>query len=319
MNPVERSVRRLDRYQQHHAWLGFPFAVVKKFGDDRGGALAALIAYYGFFALFPLLLLLTTVLGFVMGHNAEFANRVLHSALAEFPIIGNQIQSNLHSLRATGLSLAIGIGGLVWGARGLSEQVQHAMQEVWNVPGRRRPNFWKRLMRGGVMLGIVGAGLVCTTLLSGIAGFGGHTAPLKAVTLAISATINVALFYLVFRVTAPQVARAAIVPGAVIAGLAWQVLQVLGSYVVGHQLRHASEVYGVFGLVLGLLSWLYLAAEITLYAAEVNVVRARRLWPRSMIQPPLTESDERAFAAIAKREQRRPEQTVEVTFDELSE
>lgn len=313
---LERVVRLLDRYQQSHRWLGFPVAVVKKFGDDRAGALAALIAYYGFFALFPLLLLLTTALAFVMGHNAAFANRVLHSALAEFPIIGNQIQSNLHSLRATGVTLAIGLIGLAWGTRGLSEQVQHAMQEIWNVPGRRRPNFWTRLLRGGVMLGIVGAGVVFTTLLSGLAGFGGRTVPLQALILVMSATINVALFYLVFHVTAPQVERRDVLPGAVLAGTAWQVLQALGSYVVGHQLRHASQVYGFFGVVLGLLAWMYLAAEITLYAAELNVVRAQHLWPRSIVQPPLTEPDQRAFTAIAKREERRPEETVEVRFEE---
>jgi uncharacterized BrkB/YihY/UPF0761 family membrane protein len=239
----------------------------------------------------------------------------VHSTLAEFPIIGNQIQSNIHSLRATGVALAIGLGGLAWAARGLSEQLQHAMQEVWNVPGRRRPNFFTRLARGVVMFAIVGGGIIVTTVLSGLVSFGGHTAPLKALTLAISASINVTLFYLVCRVTAPQVSRKDLLPGAILAGAGWQVLQTLGSYVVGHQLRDASQLYGFFGVVLGLLSWMYLAAEITLYAAELNVVRAQRLWPRSIMQPPLTEPDRRAFVSIAKREERRPEEKVEVTFD----
>jgi YihY family inner membrane protein len=316
MNPMERVVRRFDRYQQSHRWLGLPFAIIKKFGDDRAGALAALIAYYGFFALFPLLLLMTAALGFAMGRNTSFATRVVHSTLATFPIIGNQIQSNLHALRATGPSLAIGLGGLGWAARGLSEQVQHAMQEVWNVPGQRRPNFFKRLGRGFLMLVIIGSGIIATTLLSGLVTFGGHTAPLKALTLAISVTLNVALFYFVFRVTAPQAQWRDLLPGAILAGSGWQVLQAIGSFVVGHQLRTASQLYGFFGVVLGLLAWMYLAAEITLYAAEFNVVRAQHLWPRSIVQPPLTEPDQRALGAIAKREERRPEETVEVTFDQ---
>jgi uncharacterized BrkB/YihY/UPF0761 family membrane protein len=132
----------------------------------------------------------------------------------------------------------------------------------------------------------------------------------------LSAAINVGLVYFVFRVTAPQVAHADLLPGAALAGTALQILQAFGSYVVGHQLRYASQLYGFFGVVLGLLSWMYLAAEVTLYAAELNAVRASHLWPRSILQPPLTEPDERAFAAIAKREERRPEQSVEVTFDE---
>ena len=87
-----------------------------------------------------------------------------------------------------------------------------------------------------------------------------------------------------------------------------------GGYLVGHNLKHASEVYGFFAVVLGLLSWLYLGAQLTLYAAEVNVVRARRLWPRSLLQPPLTQPDQRVLVDLAKQEERRPEQAVEVTF-----
>ncbi len=99
------------------------------------------------------------------------------------------------------------------------------------------------------------------------------------------------------------------------AGVLWVLLQSGGGYLVGHNLKHASQVYGFFAIVLGLLSWLYLAAEATLYAAEVNVVRARRLWPRrSILQPPLTQSDKRALTDLAKQEERRPEESIQVNF-----
>jgi hypothetical protein len=70
--------------------------------------------------------------------------------------------------------------------------------------------------------------------------------------------------------------------GAAIAAVCWQILQVVGGYVVSHQLHRASELYGTFGIVLGLMAWLFLQAEITLYAVETDVVLTRRLWPRSI-------------------------------------
>lgn len=317
MNPVERAIRRVDRYQQEHDWLGFPFGVIKKYGDDNGGRLTALLTYSAFFALLPLLLLLVTVLGFALGHDAALRGRVVHSALAEFPIIGTQLGSHLHSLRAAGLGLVIGIAGLIWGARGLTQAAQHSMAEVWNIRGVDRPNFWTRQLRGAVLLAVLALGLVATTVLTALAGAGGQSVALHAAEIASSAALNVGLFLLAYRVLTPAVIRTGrLVPGAVLAGLCWLALLALGSYLVDHFLRHASDVYGFFGVVMGLLSWLYLGAELTVYAAEVNVVLARRLWPRSIVQPPLTESDKRMLADLAKQEERRPEQTVQVIFRE---
>src|SRR6266498_5469892 len=111
MNAIERNIRRIDAFQQRHPALAFPFGVVKKFGDDQAGNLAALIAYYGFFSLFPLLLVFVTVLGFVLEGNSDLQDSILHSALAQFPVIGDQIRSNVHSLSGSGLSLAVGIAG----------------------------------------------------------------------------------------------------------------------------------------------------------------------------------------------------------------
>jgi len=315
MNPVERAIRRVDRYQQDHRWLGFPFGVIKKYGDDNGGRLAAMLTYSAFFALFPLLLLLVTVLGFALGHNTALRQRVVHSALGEFPIIGTQLGSHVHSMRATGLGLAIGIAGLIWGARGLTQAAQHSMAEVWNIPGVDRPNFWIRQLRGVVLLAVFALGLVATTLLTALVGADGQSVALHAAEIASSVVLNTGLFLVAYRVLTPAVIHTRrLIPGALLAGLSWQALLALGSYLVDHFLLHASEVYGFFGVVMGLLSWLYLGAELTVYAAEVNVVLARRLWPRSIVQPPLTESDKRMLADLAKQEERRPEETVQVTF-----
>jgi YihY family inner membrane protein len=315
VNPVEAALRRVDRYQQTHSLLGFPFGVIKKFGDDKGGNLTTLLAWNSFFALFPLLLILVTVLGFLLSRHPTFEQRVLHSTLAQFPIIGDQLQSNIHGLRASTVGLVVGLAGFLWGARGVTQAGQHAMAEIWNIPGRQRPSFATRQVRGLLLLLVFGLGVIATTGLASLPGLTRHTLGFALANLAASATVNFGLFLLAFRVLTPRrIPTHQLVLGAAVAGVLWALLQFAGGYLVGHNLKHASQVYGFFAIVLGLLSWLYLGAEVMLYAAEVNVVRARRLWPRSILQPPLTPSDKRALADLARQEERRPEESIQVTF-----
>lgn len=315
MNLVERALRRVDRYQQAHGWIGFPFAVVKKFGDDKGGNLTALLAWNGFFALFPLLLILVTVLGFLLAGHPAFQQRVLHSTLAQFPIIGDQLQDNIHVLHANAVGLVVGLAGFLWGARGVTQAGQHAMAEIWNVPGKQRPSFATRQLRGLLLLLVFALGVVATTTLASLAVLLRHSLAFTLANLVASAALNTGLFLLAFRVLTPHRIPTRQLPlGAGVAGILWVLLQSVGGYLVGHNLKHASQVYGFFAIVLGMLSWLYLAAQATLYAAEINVVRARRLWPRSILQPPLTRSDRRALADLAKQEERRPEESIQVDF-----
>jgi membrane protein len=128
----------------------------------------------------------------------------------------------------------------------------------------------------------------------------------------VSLAANIGLFWLAFRLgTASEVGWRQLRLGAVIGAVIWQVLQAVGGYFVAHQLAHASPSYGTFAVVLGLIAWLYLVAELTLYAVEINVVTAYRLWPRSIVPPPYTEQDRRAFQLYAQAQQRRKEQRKE--------
>ena len=315
MNPAERLVRRVDAFQQRHRLAGFVFGVVKKFGDDRAGSLAALMAYYGFLALFPLLLLSVTVLGFVAQHNSDVQHRLVDSALSEFPVIGDQIGRNVSSLRGTGLGLAISLIGLAWGSLGFTQVGQHAMAQVWNVPGVHRPGFFPRLARGAAIIGVLGLGTIATTTFSGVGVFNSPNFALRALTVIVSALLNVGISAAAFRLLTPRsVPSRDLVPGAVLVGLAWTVLQLVGGYLVSQRLQQTSEVYGMFAIVLGLLFWLALIAQISLYAAELNVVLARSLYPRSIVQPPLTAADREALRDLAQQEERRPEQRVRVDF-----
>ena len=277
-----------DRFQQRRAWLAVPVATLKKFQEDRAGSLAALIAYYGFVALFPLLLVLVTVLNITLKDNEELQHELLDSALAQYPVIGQQIKNmaNLHALPATGLPLVVGLVFLLLGARGVAGAMQNALCEVWDIPRASRPGFLRSQVNAMVLILVVGTVLVLTTFLSGVAGgvahvltgFGGHIG-----TIAVSLLLNFGMFWLGFRLaTLGRVRWRDLWISAAIAAVVWQVLQLAGGYVIAHQLQRSSELYGVFGVVLGLLTWLFVEAEVTLFAAEVDVVLARRLWPRSV-------------------------------------
>jgi YihY family inner membrane protein len=306
----------MDSLQQRLPVLAFPFAVVKKFGDDSAGSLAALISYYGFLSLFPLLLALTTILATVLGSHADLQDRVLNSTLAQFPVIGDQIRDYIRSLQGSGVALAVGLVGALWGGMGVMKTAGTAMDEIWEVPKRQRPNFLRALLRAVLLLVVLGGGIVVTTVLSGF-GTSGTTAflPLKIVGIVAAGIVNIALLLLGFRVlTVRDIAWRDLLPGAAVAGIGWLVLQTLGGYYLTHQLTHATQTYGMFAVVIGLLTWLYLQAQLTLFAAEINVVRLARLWPRSLASD-LTPADKRALTAYAEVEERRPEEDVSVAFD----
>jgi YihY family inner membrane protein len=320
-NPIRKTLRGADLAQQKTPFVAFPYAVVKKFGDDQAGMLAALIAYYGFLSLFPLLLVLFTLLGLAAGHDPSLQHSATHSALAQFPVIGNQLGSNIHALdEGSPVALAIGLAGLLWGAQGVSQAGQHAMAELWSIPMAERPSFIARLARSLLLFGVMGLFLCISTALAGVSTFGVHSSslgvPMRVAALVISLAVNAAMYLLAFRVLTPkQVSFRELRIGALVGGCAWTILQAVGGYLVGHQLKSSSQVYGFFGVVLGLLTFIYLAAQITLYAAEVNVVKYRRLWPRGLVQPPLTEADKEAMVALVKKEERISEQQVDVAFE----
>jgi uncharacterized BrkB/YihY/UPF0761 family membrane protein len=194
------------------------------------------------------------------------------------------------------------------------------MAELWSIPMAERPSFIARLARSLLLFGVIGLFLGISSALAGVSTFGVHSSslgvPMRIAALVISLAVNAAMYLLAFRILTPkQVSFRELRIGALVGGCAWTILQAVGGYLVGHQLKSSSQVYGFFGVVLGLLTFIYLAAQITLYAAEVNVVKYRRLWPRGLVHPPLTEADKEAMVALVKKEERISEQQVEVAFD----
>jgi YihY family inner membrane protein len=316
VNGVERTLRRIDASQQRHLVPSFILAVVKKFGDDNAGNLTVQLTYAMFVTLFPLLLLLVTILGIVLADNHAARESVLHSALGQFPIIGQQIGHNIHALkRSSVFGLVVGILGLIYGTTGLAQAGLFSMEQIWNIPAATRPNFLTRMIRATIFLVVLAVGLILTTALAGFGTFGHHNFWLGVLGEILAAVLNVALYLAAFRTLTPrQIATRSLIPGVITGGIAWTILQAAGSYVVGHDLKGSSAIYGLFGLVLGLIAWIYLGAEITIYAAEINTVLHHRLWPRGLIHPPLTDADQRSLSFQVIQNQQRPEQEVSSRF-----
>jgi YihY family inner membrane protein len=311
---VMRPVRSFDAYQQRKKGLAIPIAVLKKFGDDQAGNLAALMAYYAFFSLFPLLLVLTTILGFVLRGNPGLQQSVENSVLRQVPIIGDQI--TLHSLHGSVVALVVGLITSMLAGLGVTGAAQNAFDRVWAIPYKDRPNFLQSKLRGLALLASLGLLFLVSTAASGVVsgGFGGVYD--KIIGYAIALLVNFALFFAAFRaMTAPSIPSRDLRVGVVVAGVLWTILQSLGGYYIGHVLnKQSGEVGKTFGLVIALLVWLHVGAQVTLYASEINVVVTRRLWPRSLFGPPDAPADKRTLRALAKVEERSKEQKVDVKF-----
>jgi uncharacterized BrkB/YihY/UPF0761 family membrane protein len=256
------------------------------------------------------------VLGLVLSGDPSARHAVLHSTFSQFPIVGHYLEGNIHALhKSSVVGLVIGLVALLYGATGLASTGQYAMAQVWNLPGPNRPNFVHRLGRSASFLGILGTGVVLTTALSGFGTFGRHHLYLGVLSEVLAIAGNAGVSFAVFRVLTPKaIDTRSLVPGAVSLGVVWTGLQAVGGYVIGHDLKGASATYGLFAIVLGLLAWIYLGARMTVYAAELNTVLKRHLWPRSLVQPPLTDADRTSLSLQVTQNQRRPEQSVESRF-----
>ncbi len=319
MNWFNRAATAMDRFQSRRVWAAVPVAVWRKFADDQAGYLAALVCYFGFVALFPLLLIFVTVLDVTLKSHPELHHQLLNSVLVQYPVIGDQINDSLGEVSGTGFQLGVGVAVLVLGTRGVAFAMQNALCQIWEISRPQRPNLAKRGLYGLALVVAIGTGLVVTSFLSGIAGGAGHLlsgfgAHIGAV--AISLTLNVGVFWLAFGLaTMRMVPWRNLRFGAMLAAVVWQVLQVTGGYAVTHSLHRASTLYGTFGVVLGLLGWLYLQATVTVYCAEVDAVLAKGRWPRSLltadgVPPEGAIRPHRAVAAPPKTEPSAPPKTV---------
>jgi membrane protein len=314
---VASVIASADAWQRAHALGGLPVAVIKKFREDRASRLAALVAYYAFFSLFPLLLALTSILGFVLEGNPSLQDDVLDTVLGRIPVIGVQLRDQVHPLEGSGVALALGLAGALWAGLGVTVALGTAFAEVWDVPRFQQPSGLKARARGLAVLAILGVTLVAATALARVAAArSGSPAAERAGAVVASLIVNGVLFVTVFGLLTPPPRRLRdLLPGVAFAALGWLILQSAGSLYVDHVITGAGATYGTFALVIGLLSWFWLASQLLLLAAEINVVLRWRLWPRAL-RGELEPADQRALRRIASATRRDPREHITVTFSD---
>jgi inner membrane protein YhjD len=315
---------RLDHFQRSHPGTGFTIAVLYKFGDDSGTYLAALLTYYGFISFFPLLLLFSTILGFLLRGNAHLQQQLVHSALQQFPVIGPQL-STPEQLGGGVTGLVIGVLVSLYGGLGIAQAVQYAMNTAWAVPRHRRPNPFAARGRSLLLLSTGGLAILCTSVLSALGSSGSAFGAnldlgLHLLLIGVSVVINAVVFVLAFKLATRRLTVRQVAPGALVAAVAWQVLQSFGGRYIGHVVKSASATNAVFALVLGLLAFFYLAAVTFVLCIEINAVRVDRLYPRALLTPftddvDLTPGDEKVYADAARSQKAKGFEHVDVTFD----
>ncbi len=300
MNLIKKLIQRIDNFQRSHLSLGFPYAVIKKYGEDNGGYQSALITYYGFLSLFPLLIVFTSLTQLILKNDPVLRNQISASVSHYLPLIGHQLQQATHSPKKTGLALIISLLITLYAARGGANALQYTISSLWHIPNTKRPPFLKNVLRSfGIIFG-GGLGLVAATILSGYTAILGHSVYVKVLSILLSTILLWATFIVIFKLSiAGNKPIKKVLYGAGVTAVGLQILQSAGSSLLAHQLKGLDSAYGTFAIVLGLLFWIYLQAQVILYAVEIDVVREYSLFPRS-IQGKLTPADKAAFASLTK-------------------
>jgi YihY family inner membrane protein len=316
-------VGSLGRLQRKSRVAGFLIAVIYKYVDDQGSYLAALITYFAFVSLFPALLLLTTVVELVLEGHPGLQEQILHSAVAQFPVIGDKL-GQPHRLSGGTIGVFVGIAGALYGGLGVGQVVQNAMDILWAVPRNDRPDPLRSRLRSLLLLLVFGSALIATTVLSAV-GFASDSLGIvaKAGIVVAAVLINAGVCIVAFRVaTARKLSYRQAAPGALAAAIIWQPLQWFGAVYVTHVVKSASATNSVFALVLGLLAFLYLIATTLLLCAEANVVAADHLYPRALLTPftdnvELTRGDRKTYTGQAKAQRAKGFERIDVSFDEI--
>ncbi len=302
-NSIERAVDRFDGFQQRHRVLAFPYAVVKKYSDDEAGYQAALIAYYGFVSLFPLLIIATAVIQIVAANDAVLREQLLRNITGYFPSLGQTLADSINTPSRSGWALIAGILIAFYGAKGVAHAVQHALHHAWAVPRYKRAGFPASTLRSFGIILFAGIGFVLAAFLTSWASGGHHLFPVRLVLWLGGFSVLTTVFWGVFTFGSSARKRPlANIPGAVFASVAFTLLQAIGAYIIARQLKGQTGLNAQFAVVLALLFWLFLQAQVLLCALEINVVRAHKLWPRSITPKPPLPADEKAYELYRRRE-----------------
>jgi membrane protein len=281
LNPL---VKKFDAFQRRHRWLGFPIAVVKKYSDDEAGQQAALLTYYAFLSLFPLLLVLTTAADYVIGNHPALEKNIIDSVSTYFPLLGNQLASHVHVIHKSGLALVAGLLFTFYGARGVADAFRNGVQNIWEVPKSRRAGFPKAALKSLGIIVVGGIGFILASVMAGVAGSAGRGPMFWALSTIITLAILFTVFLFMINFSLPKhISVKEIWPGAASAAVGLVVLQSLGALLLSRELKNLDALYSYFAVALSLLFWIYLQAQVLYYSVEIAVVSSSGKWPRKLI------------------------------------
>jgi uncharacterized BrkB/YihY/UPF0761 family membrane protein len=283
MKRIQKFLKWLNIYQQNHKLTAFVIAVIKKYDEDQGGRQAALLTYYSFLSLFPLLLVLTTITDTIIGKNDHIKNTIIKGLTNYFPLLGSQLETQVHRLHVYGFATVIGLLFTLYGTRGVANSFISGMQDMWRIPKEERLTFPKSFYKSiGIVL-IGGSGLLAASIIASITSSAGHGWIFRLLSILINLILLTGLFTLLINVSLPKhVTLKEIRTGATVGAVALVILQLIGGLVLAHELKHLSALYSYFAVALGLIFWLYLQSQVIYYSIEIAIVSSRGFWPRSL-------------------------------------
>ncbi|MFL6139599.1 MAG: YihY/virulence factor BrkB family protein [Frankiaceae bacterium] len=311
MSSMGTRLERFDRWQQQRRRPAIGLATLKKFQEDQTTNLAGLVAFWAFFSVFPLLLVLVTLLGYF-----DASQSVMNNIRQMLPILEEQKPS---ALNGNALALVVGIVSAMWSGMAVVRTAQYAFNTIWEVPMNERPKLVEQTVRSLKVLAVVGVGLVLSTVVTGfLTSTANDILPAVASSIigpAIALALDIGLFVAAFRLlTDRAITTKQVLPGALLAGVVFWALQLASTLIIGRYLQNAQATYAAMATAITMLWWFYLQAIVTLLGVQLNVVLAHRLWPRSLVGGPATRADHEAYDAYAKERTYHDNEEVDTTF-----
>jgi membrane protein len=297
----------IDALQRRRRVIGFPYAVIKRYTEDHGGWLGSLISYYGFFSLYPAVVVFVTASTWLLKDRPDALQRILEALWSKVPFAQAgtaqaEIEKRVSDFNANKWVVALSLLVTLWGALGVVRVLQDSINTMWGVARYRRPGIVRKVIRAFALISLLGLGLIGTTVVAGVSL--AADLPLGGVIAAglanVALSIGIALVVYHMAIATPVETRE-LLPGAIIIGIGTYAVTLVGGFYVKDVIARMSGLYGPFASTIGLLAYVSVMVQIFVFGTEVNVVRSKQLWPRSMTGT-LHEPDHRAMRLTMSRE-----------------
>lgn len=282
MKLITSIKQKIDNYQRRNSLVGFSYAVIKKYGEDEVGKKAALLTYYGFLSIFPLLLIITTLISIFTANDPQAQATATETISRYIPAIGDQLYNQIHSINKNGFALIGALLFTVYGARGAVESFRESAKNIWQEPIRSE-NIAKKVARSSLILFIGVAGLTIASVATGFVSDTGNSILIKLASVTVNIFVLYWVFIVVLKISLDRKIRVKkIRTGALMAAAGLVTLQIVGGVIITQQLKTLDTLYSVFALPLGLMFWVYLQSQVVYLSVVASVVSQKKLWPRAI-------------------------------------